>query len=79
MLNMATNPLLVELSRPETLTDSERQLRLLGCARNQMNNNLLEYKDIISPLVKFVASNNASVKVSEVLSRMDLSNLEGLN
>ena len=43
-----------------------------------MNNNLLEYKDIISPLVKFVASNNASVKVSEV-SRMDLSNLEGLN
>ena len=53
-------------------------MRLLGCARNQMNNNLLEYKDIISPLVKFVASNNASVKVSEV-SRMDLSNLEGLN
>ena len=27
----SSNPIVVELSKPETLTDSERQLRLLGC------------------------------------------------
>ena len=59
----STNPLVVELTRPDLLTDSEKQLKLLGCAKNQIDNNLLELSEIISPLVKLVASNNSTVKV----------------
>ena len=59
----STNPLVVELTRPDLLTNSEKQLKLLGCAKNQIDNNLLELSEIISPLVKLVASNNSSVKV----------------
>jgi len=60
----STNPLVVELTRPDLLTNSEKQLKLLGCAKNQIDNNLLELSEIISPLVKLVASNNSSVKSS---------------
>ena len=59
----SANPLVVELTKPELLTDSERQLKLLSCVKNQLNNNLLELSDVVSPLVKLVASNNAAVKV----------------
>ena len=59
----SVNPLVVELSKPETLSDSERQLRLLGCLKAQLSNNLVDFTEVISPLVKLVASHNASVKV----------------
>ena len=62
-MSSSTNPLVVELTRPDLLTNSEKQLKLLGCAKNQIDNNLLELSEIISPLVKLVASNNSSVKV----------------
>ena len=63
----SSNPIVMELSRPEVLSDSERQLKLLGCVRNQLNSNLIDASDIISPLVKLVASNNSSVKVDTIL------------
>ena len=59
----SSSPLVAELSRPETLTDSERQLRLLVCLKAQLNNNLVDFSEVISPLVKLVASHNATVKV----------------
>ena len=59
------NPIVTELSKPETLTDSERQLKLLGCLKSQLSNNLVEFSDVISPLVKLVATHNASVKVCQ--------------
>ena len=59
----SVNPLVVELSKPETLSDSERQLRLLSCLKAQLSNNLVDFTEVISPLVKLVASHNASVKV----------------
>ena len=59
----SSNPLVVELSKPETLTDSERQLRLLVCLKGQLSNNLVDFSEVISPLVKLVASHNATVKV----------------
>ena len=62
----SSNPLVVELSKPETLTDSERQLRLLVCLKGQLSNNLVDFSEVISPLVKLVASHNATVKVSVV-------------
>ena len=62
----SSNPLVAELSRPETLTDSERQLRLLVCLKAQLNNNLVDFSEVISPLVKLVASHNATVKVGVV-------------
>ena len=63
----SSNPIVVELSKPETLTDSERQLRLLVCLKAQLNNNLVDFSEVISPLVKLVASHNATVKVSVLL------------
>ena len=60
----STNPLVIQLSKPELLSDSEKQLKLLGCVKVQLNNNLLDLSEIISPLVKLVASNNANVKVN---------------
>ena len=62
----STNPLVLELSKPEILDDSEKQLKLLNCAKNQLKNNLLDVKEVISPLVKLVASNNSSVKVKRI-------------
>ena len=59
----SSNPIVIELSKPETLTDSERQLRLLICLKAQLNNNLVDFSEVISPLVKLVASHNATVKV----------------
>ena len=59
----STNPLVMELSKPEIMDDSEKQLKLLNCTKNQLKNNLLDVKEVISPLVKLVASNNSSVKV----------------
>ena len=59
----STNPLVIELSKPGIMDDSEKQLKLLNCTKNQLNNNLLDVKEVISPLVKLVASNNSSVKV----------------
>ena len=72
----SANPLVVELSKPELLTDSERQLKLLGCVKNQLNNNLIELSDVVSPLVKLVASNNAAVKVIPVLRRLSRKKFE---
>ena len=63
----SSNPIVVELSKPETLTDSERQLRLLVCLKAQLSNNLVDFSEVISPLVKLVASHNATVKVSVLL------------
>ena len=59
----SVNPIAVELARPETLSDSERQLRLLDVLKSQLSNNLMDLTEVISPLVKLVATNNASVKV----------------
>ena len=66
----STNPLVLELSKPEILDDSEKQLKLLNCAKNQLNNNLLDVKEVISPLVKLVASNNSSVKVKGIFLKI---------
>ena len=60
----STNPLVIELSKPGIMDDSEKQLNLLNCTKNQLKNNLLDVKEVISPLVKLVASNNSSVKVN---------------
>ena len=60
----SVNPIVVELARPETLSDSERQLKLLAVVKSQVSHNLLDLSEGISPLVKLVASNNASVKVN---------------
>ena len=57
------NPIVIELSKPEIMNDSEKQLKLLKCAKIQLNNKLLDVKEVISPLVKLVASNNSLVKV----------------
>ena len=57
------NPIVIELSKPEIMNDSEKQLKLLNCAKIQLNNKLLDVKEVISPLVKLVASNNSLVKV----------------
>ena len=73
----SANPLVVELSKPELLTDSDRQLKLLGCVKNQLNNNLIELSDVVSPLVKLVASNNAAVKVIHVLRRLSRKKFKG--
>ena len=62
----STNPLVIELSKPGIMDDSEKQLKLLNCTKNQLNNNLLDVKEVISPLVKLVATNNSSVKVNFV-------------
>ena len=71
----STNPLLLELSRPEILDDSEKQLKLLNCTKNQLKNNLLDVKEVISPLVKLVASNNSSVKVKRIFLKIMHSNI----
>ena len=60
----SVNPIVVELARPETLSDSERQLKLLAVVKSLVSHNLLDLSEVISPLVKLVASNNASVKVN---------------
>ena len=60
----SVNPIVVELARPETLSDSDRQLRLLAVVKSQVSHNLLDLSEVISPLVKLVASNNALVKVN---------------
>ena len=67
----STNPLVIELSKPGIMDDSEKQLKLLNCTKNQLKNNLLDVKEVISPLVKLVASNNSSVKVNFVSSNCD--------
>ena len=68
----STNPLVLELSKPEILDDSEKQLKLLNCAKNQLKNNLLDVKEVISPLVKLVASNNSSVKVKRIFLKINM-------
>ena len=59
------NPIVIELSKPEIMNDSEKQLKLLNCAKIQLNNKLLDVKEVISPLVKLVASNNSLGKGSK--------------
>ena len=56
------NPIVVELSKPDVMSDSVKLLKLLSAIKNQLANNCLDTKDVVSPLIKLVASNNASVK-----------------
>ena len=57
-----SNPIVVELSRPDVMTDSTKLLRLLTSVKSQLANNLMDITEVVSPLVKLVASNNAAVK-----------------
>lgn len=59
----SSNPLIVELSRLELVSDAGKQLKILRCVKTHLHNNLIDAGDVISPLVKLVASNNADVKV----------------
>ena len=56
------NPIVVELSKPDVMSDSVKLLRLLSTVKSQLAHNCLDSKDVVSPLIKLVASNNASVK-----------------
>ena len=56
------NPIVVELSKPDVMSDSVKLLRLLSAVKSQLANNCMDIKDVVSPLVKLVASNNAVKK-----------------
>ena len=56
------NPVIVELSKPDVMSDSAKLLRLLSAVKSQLANNCMDIKEVVSPLIKLVASNNAAVK-----------------
>ena len=55
-------PIVKELSRPDILSDSAKLLKLLTNIKLQLKNNQLSISEIVSPLIKLIASNNAAVK-----------------
>ena len=56
------NPIIVELSKPDVMSDSAKLLRLLTAVKSQLANNCMDITEVMSPLIKLVASNNAAVK-----------------
>merc|ERR1719370_1600323 len=61
-LSQLSHPQVAQLSKPEIVNNSERLLALLLSLREEVERGGLSPSELVSSLVKLIASNNAAVK-----------------